>query len=82
MIGASCCSCRRGGRGRKKMPQENVDERRAAGADFAAAAAGLVPQAQPVVFDLEKLLVEREQVGSAGCGVGPSSRRACSSTFS
>jgi hypothetical protein len=62
---------RRTGDGRKNMAQNNVDQRRAARADFAAPAARLMPQSQAMIFDLEKLLVERQQMRRRGIDGGP-----------
>ncbi len=53
------------------MTQDDVDERSATGADLAAAAARLVPQTEAMVFDLEELLVEREEMARAGAGRRP-----------
>ena len=58
-------------RRRKNMTQENVDERRAARADFTPPATRLMTQSQAMIFDLEKLLVEREQMRRFSAGRGP-----------
>jgi hypothetical protein len=52
--------CRRT-RGLKYVPQENVDQGGATGADLTAAAAGLMAQAQPMVLDFQKSLIDREK---------------------
>ena len=45
--------------------------------NFTAAMTGLVFQAQPVLFDFEKLFVKREDFSGASCtGAGNSSRLA------
>jgi hypothetical protein len=43
------------------MTQDHIDEGSAAGANFPPAAARPVAQAQTMVFDSEKLLVQREE---------------------
>ena len=58
-------------RRRKNMTQENVDERRAARAHLTPPAARLMAQSQAMIFDLEKLLVEREQMRRLSAGRGP-----------
>jgi hypothetical protein len=55
------CRRRRG----EDMPQKDVDEVNAAFADLAAAAAGLMLQAQAVFFYFEKFLVNRQDIGRA-----------------
>ena len=57
-------------RRRKNMTQENVDERRAARAHLTSAAAGLMAQTQAMIFDFEKLLVERQEMRRLGAGRG------------
>ena len=52
------------------MAQENIDERGAARADLTTAAAGLVPQAEEMIFDPEELLVEREEMRRLDAGGG------------
>ena len=46
-----------------QMPQQRVQHRRAAGADFAPARARAMPQFEPVRLDLEKTLVARQFLG-------------------
>ena len=69
-VSAQCGQCQRGlwlpdcaGRGRKNMSQDYIDQFAAAGANFAAATAGLMFQAEPVLFQLEKLFVVRKDFG-------------------
>jgi hypothetical protein len=45
------------------MAQDYIDQFAAAGANFAAATAGLMFQAEPVLFQLEKLFVVRKDFG-------------------
>jgi hypothetical protein len=51
-----------GGRG-KNMAQHDIDERSAAGANFAAATARFVAQTQTMIFNPKKLLIERKEMG-------------------
>ena len=53
------------------MTQENVDERRAARAHLTTAATRLMAQSQAMIFNLEKLLVERQQMRRLSAGRGP-----------
>ena len=53
------------------MTQENVDERRAARAHLTPPATRLMTQSQAMIFDLEKLLVKREQMWRFSAGRGP-----------
>src|SRR4030095_11300686 len=55
-IGASCS----GRRGIEDVSQQNINQFSAPCTDFASTDAGLMPQTQAVLFDLEKFLVERE----------------------
>ena len=47
----------------ENVPQQHIHEFGATGADFAAAAAGLMSQAQPMFLDLEKFFVKRKNIG-------------------
>src|SRR5262245_42491934 len=53
---------------RKNMTQENIDERRAARAHLTPPAARLMAQSQAMILDLEKRLVERQQMRRLGAG--------------
>ena len=53
------------------MTQENVDERRAARAHLAPPATRLMAQSQAMIFDLEELPVERQQMRRLSAGRGP-----------
>jgi hypothetical protein len=65
-ISASSAGC-----AAEDVSQENIHEFSPPRANFAAAAASLVLQAQPVLFNLEKFFVKWEDLcwaSSAGCG--------------
>src|SRR3954471_3728383 len=51
-----------GDRGGEDMPQQDVDQFNAQGANFSSAAASLMLQAQAMFLDLEKLFIEGEDV--------------------
>src|SRR5262245_30984963 len=57
-IGASCS----GRRGIEDVSQQNINQFSSPCTDFAPTAAGLMPQTQTVVFDLEKFFVKREDL--------------------
>ena len=74
---------REAARRRRRCGATDVDQLDAERANFPAASAGLMAQAQPVLLDFQKLLVKRQSIPSAAsCPVEASSRSACARTFS
>src|SRR5437667_9780102 len=60
---ASAAHFYRGARRGENVLEQNVDQLRAACAHLAPAATGLMAQTQPVIFDLKKPLVTRQEFG-------------------
>src|SRR5689334_9569518 len=46
----------------KDVPQNNVDQLCAPGTNFTSATTGFMPEPEPMIFDLEELGIERDQL--------------------